>query len=81
VAVPKLEVVNPVGSGDAFNAGLSLALMEGQPIERALARGVAAGSANALALSGGMLDPSVARRLEGDIPVETTEVEEGAWSG
>jgi tagatose 6-phosphate kinase len=81
VAVPKLEVVNPVGSGDAFNAGLSLALMEGHPIERALVRGVAAGSANALALSGGMLDPSVARRLEGDIPVETTEVEEGAWSG
>lgn len=71
VEVPPLAVVNAVGSGDSFNAAFSLALMDGAPIGTALARGVAAGSANALALSAGDLDPEVARRLERDVRVTT----------
>jgi tagatose 6-phosphate kinase len=78
--VPQVRPVNPVGSGDAFNAGLSLALLDGEPIEVALARGVAAGTANALALGAGMLDASVARRLEGEVGVEAIDREEGAWT-
>lgn len=64
VEVPQVEAVNAVGSGDSFNAAFSLALMDGAPTETALVRGVAAGSANALALGAGMLDPEVARGLE-----------------
>ena len=73
VAVPPVNAVNAVGSGDAFNAAFSLALMDGAAIEVALARGVAAGAANALALSAGGLDPEVARRLERDVSVTTAE--------
>jgi tagatose 6-phosphate kinase len=80
VEVPSVDAVNPVGSGDAFNAGFSLALLDGEPIEVALARGVAAGTANALVLSGGMLDASVARQLERGIVVERI-AREGAWTG
>jgi 1-phosphofructokinase family hexose kinase len=80
VTVPAIEVVNPVGSGDAFNAGFSLALLDGESLEVALARGVAAGSANALELSAGRPDPAVARQLERDIRVESIDRKETAWA-
>ena len=72
VEVPSVEAVNPVGSGDAFNAGFSLALMDGADVSAALAHGVAAGAANALALGGGMLDANVARGLEARVTVTVT---------
>jgi tagatose 6-phosphate kinase len=79
VAVPAIEAVNPVGSGDAFNAGFSLALLDGEPLEVALARGVAAGTANALELSAGHPDPEVVRELERDVRVESIDRRETAW--
>jgi 1-phosphofructokinase family hexose kinase len=69
-SVPQVEVVNPVGSGDSFNAALALALMAGAGIETALARGVAAGSANALALGAGMLEAGAAHELERQVSVK-----------
>jgi tagatose 6-phosphate kinase len=69
VDVPEVEAVNAVGSGDSFNAAFSLALMDGASLQVALARGVAAGSANALALGAAMLDPLEARRLEEEVRV------------
>jgi 1-phosphofructokinase family hexose kinase len=72
VDIPQLKTVNAVGSGDCFNAAWSLALLEGASMETALTRGVAAGSANALALGAGMLDPDVAQRLEGEVRVTRT---------
>lgn len=80
VAVPAIEAINPVGSGDAFNAGFSLALLDGEPLEVALARGVAAGSANALELSAGRPDPAVARKLEADIRIGSIDRKEAAWA-
>jgi tagatose 6-phosphate kinase len=70
--VPRVEAVNAVGSGDSFNAGLCLALMTGEAVEVALARGVAAGAANALALSAGMPDPAVAARLAAEVTVSSS---------
>ena len=73
VDVPRVEAVNAVGSGDSFNAGLLAgARWRALPIDTALRRGVAAGSANALALGAGMLDAAVARRLEPGITVTMT---------
>jgi fructose-1-phosphate kinase PfkB-like protein len=69
IDVPRVEAVNAVGSGDAVNAGLSLALADESPVEEALARGIAAGSANALSLSAGDLDPEMVRRLEEQVRV------------
>ena len=73
LSVPTVEVVNPVGSGDSFNAALSLALMDGADLPTALARGVAAGSANALTKSAASLDPLVASALEDDVTITTEE--------
>jgi fructose-1-phosphate kinase PfkB-like protein len=73
VAPPRIEAVNAVGSGDSFNAGFSLALLDGADIATALSRGVAAGSANALSLGAAMLDPDVASELEHHITVATTK--------
>lgn len=72
LSVPPLQVVNPVGSGDSFNAAMSLALMDGADIATALTRGVAAGSANAASLGAAMLDREVARELERDVLISTT---------
>ena len=71
--VPRIEAINPVGSGDSFNAALSLALMNGADVTAALVKGVAAGSANALTKSAGSLDPTVASALEDGVTVSTEE--------
>jgi len=73
MVVPEVNVVNAVGSGDSFNAALSLALMDGAAVETALIRGVAAGSANALALGAGMPDAEMARELERHVTVSSAE--------
>ncbi len=44
-APPPVKVVDTTGAGDTFTAGLTVALIEGQPAERALAFAVAAGAA------------------------------------
>jgi tagatose 6-phosphate kinase len=72
LSVPQVEAVNAVGSGDSFNAAMSLALMDGADVETALTKGVAAGSANALTLGAAMLDPEVALALEREVTVATT---------
>jgi tagatose 6-phosphate kinase len=80
VEVPSVEAVNPVGSGDAFNAGFSLALLDDRPIEDAFVRGVAAGAANALTLGAGAPDIALVRELERAIDVRRIE-REGIWTG
>lgn len=69
--VPEVQAVNAVGSGDSFNAAMSLALMDIADVAAALTKGVAAGSANAMTLSAASLDPDVASALEDDIHVTT----------
>ncbi|MEA2026640.1 MAG: PfkB family carbohydrate kinase, partial [Chloroflexota bacterium] len=54
--VPEVKAVNAVGSGDSFNAAMSLALIAGANVVAALTKGVAAGSANAMTLSAASLD-------------------------
>jgi fructose-1-phosphate kinase PfkB-like protein len=54
VTAPRIRSINSVGSGDAFAAGLSVALTRGAGIEEALA--AAAGAANAEALAAGMIN-------------------------
>ncbi len=68
--VPRVETVNAVGSGDAMNAALSLALDGGGDLEGALVEGVAAGAANAMSLGAGMLDPGMAVALRSHVTVD-----------
>ena len=67
--VPRIEAVNPVGSGDAFDAALSIALAGGADVPDAIAEGIAAGAANALTLSAGDLDASEVRTLRTRVTV------------
>ncbi|MBN2703622.1 MAG: hexose kinase [Pontiellaceae bacterium] len=52
---PRIEAVNPVGSGDAVTAGIAVALAQGQSLEEMLTQGMACGAANALNLVSGTL--------------------------
>lgn len=47
VIAPKINVVNPIASGDATTSALAIDLIKGKTIEEALISGVAAGTANA----------------------------------
>lgn len=48
VAPPRIEEVNPVGSGDALVAGFAIGLMERMPLEETAILACAAGTANAM---------------------------------
>jgi len=53
---PLIKAVSPVGSGDAFLAGLACGLLSGRPFDESLQLAIAAGSANALQLGAGRLN-------------------------
>jgi tagatose 6-phosphate kinase len=52
---PRIDALSPVGSGDAFLAGLACGVVEGRPFDEALRLATAAGAANALQLGAGCL--------------------------
>jgi 1-phosphofructokinase/tagatose 6-phosphate kinase len=55
IEVDKIEPLNPIGSGDAFAAGLALALARGASLREAIGQGIEYGGANALALKPGSM--------------------------
>jgi fructose-1-phosphate kinase PfkB-like protein len=60
---PRLNAVNPIGSGDAFTAGICRGLERGQSPIDAVRLGVACGAANALTLLAGHVIPADVERL------------------
>jgi tagatose 6-phosphate kinase len=50
---PRIDAVNPIGSGDAFTAGLEVSLLRGEDLGEACRWASAAGAANALTLLAG----------------------------
>jgi 1-phosphofructokinase family hexose kinase len=64
-----------VGSGDAFTAGLAVALADGRDIEAALRLATGAAAANALAPGPGVLDGSLAQQLSPEVTVEPMAVQ------
>jgi 1-phosphofructokinase family hexose kinase len=56
VDVPAIRVIDAIGSGDAFAAGLIVALDAGRSTDEALAFGAAAGIANAETIGAGRFD-------------------------
>lgn len=70
VVVPDIQAVNPVGSGDAFVAGMALAIGRGcEPME-ALRWAAACGTANALEAESGSVTPAVVEELREKINVK-----------
>ncbi len=67
---PKIEAVNPVGSGDAVTAGMAVELSRGKDVSEAIITGMACGAANALNLVSGLLRLDDIERLRGIVRVE-----------
>jgi 1-phosphofructokinase family hexose kinase len=70
VGAPPRRGRYPVGSGDAFLAGLLVACLEGASPAEQLRLATGAAAANALVPGAGRLDPSVARAIALDVAVE-----------
>lgn len=56
VDIPKVQVVNPVGSGDSFVAGLATAMAKGESLTAAMRLACACGTANAMEEKTGWID-------------------------
>jgi fructose-1-phosphate kinase PfkB-like protein len=69
-AVPRIEPVSPVGSGDVLLAGFVAARYEGRSAEEALRRAVAAGAAAVQEVGAGRFEPREIARLEEGVRVE-----------
>lgn len=67
---PEARAVNPIGSGDAFTAGVACRLVRGDEIGEACRWGAAAGTANALTLMAGEVVPGEVERLAKLVQVE-----------
>ena len=62
-AAPSVEVHNPIGAGDALVGGLCVALERGEPLDGAVALGLATAAASVETAKAGDIDPSRAEEL------------------
>lgn len=67
---PRISALNPIGSGDAFTAGLAWRLVLGEDLGEACRWGAAAGAANALTPMAGEVEPKQIGRLASEVTVE-----------
>jgi 1-phosphofructokinase family hexose kinase len=72
-AVPRVEPVSPVGSGDVLLAGFIAARYEGRSAEESLRRAVAAGAAAVQEVGAGRFEPYEIARLEEGVRIESLE--------
>lgn len=70
VEIPRIQVVNPVGSGDATIAGLAYGLSQDHDPELIMKECMAAGMANALQVKTGHVDPADFHQLVKKINVK-----------
>lgn len=56
VPIPRIEAVNPIGSGDCVLAGMCFGVLRGWPVPRILKFGIACGVANAVVWDAGAID-------------------------
>ena len=60
---PRIQPVNPIGSGDAVTAGIVVGFLRGAELPEAVRLGIACGAANALTPTSGQVIPGDVRRL------------------
>jgi tagatose 6-phosphate kinase len=70
IHAPSIVAVNPIGSGDAFTAGLVWRLLRGADLGEACRWASAAGAANALTLMAGEVRRKDVQRLSTEVKVE-----------
>jgi len=71
ITPPVIQALNPIGSGDAFTAGLVWRLVQGDDLGEACRWGSAAGTANALSLMPGEVEAVDVKRLAAETKVES----------
>jgi tagatose 6-phosphate kinase len=71
IATPKVQMVNPIGSGDSFAAGLAAGLRRGQQMPEACRLAVACASANAMTSNAGEVRTSDVENLLSQIVVRS----------
>ena len=69
VVPPKIDEVNPVGSGDALVAGFAIGLLEDMPLRDMAILGCAAGAANAMSWAIGHFTKEQVERLTDHVEV------------
>ena len=72
VAAPSVAVVNSIGAGDCFVAGLAAALEAGRDLRAAVVVGVATASAGVTTPLAGDVDADLMHRLAADLAVDST---------
>jgi tagatose 6-phosphate kinase len=70
VHAPRIEAANPIGSGDAFTAGLVWRLLRGEDLGEACRWASAAGAANALTMMAGEVHRDDVDRLVKEVRLE-----------
>jgi tagatose 6-phosphate kinase len=70
IVPPRLTAVNPIGSGDAFTAGLVMRLLQSGDWSEACRWAAATGAANALTLMAGEVERAEVERLAASVRVE-----------
>lgn len=70
ISSPPITAVNPIGSGDAFTAGLVCRLVRGDDLGEACRWAAATGAANALTLMAGEINPPDVQRLVHEVSVQ-----------
>ena len=74
VTIPKVEAVNPVGSGDSYVAGIAVATQRGYSVEDTLKFASACGTANAMEKETGFVRESVVKDLINKVTVEEIQL-------
>jgi tagatose 6-phosphate kinase len=70
IVPPGIAPLNPIGSGDAFTAGLVSQLLQGADLGEACRWGAAAGAANALTLMAGEVEKADVERLAKEAKID-----------
>lgn len=70
IHAPKITTINPIGSGDAFTAGLVWRLLRGDDLGEACRWASAAGAANALTLMAGEVRLKDVQQLSAQVKIE-----------
>ncbi|RSK28792.1 1-phosphofructokinase [Bacillus sp. HMF5848] len=70
LTVPKVKVINPVGSGDSMMAGLAIAFQRQYNFSDSLRLATAFGTANAMAASTAHVDKNIVNQLQKNILVQ-----------
>ena len=73
VTVPKVNAINPVGSGDSYVAGIAIGLQKNLSIENILKYASACGTANAMEEETGFVSENVVNDLLNRISVDIVE--------